>query len=89
VEAGREPTAAAPGLREARYRYSASFPEVLQQAGCSLLVSTYQAGKLAAIGTDADGGAYMKTVRVNQENPVFNEGAKVYLQVVREHPLDK
>lgn len=40
-------------------------------------------------GTDADGGAYMKTVRVNQENPVFNEGAKVYLQVVREHPLDK
>lgn len=40
-------------------------------------------------GTDVDGSAYMKTVRVNQENPVFNDGAKVYLQVVREHPLDR
>jgi uncharacterized protein (TIGR03032 family) len=37
-------------LREVRYRYSPTFVEILQQLGCSLLVSTYQAGKLAAIG---------------------------------------
>jgi hypothetical protein len=35
-------------------------------------------------GSDEDGVAYMKTVRVNQENPIFNEGARVYLKVVRE-----
>ena len=41
--------------REARYRYSPSFPEVLSGAGCSLLVSTYQAGKLVGIGVAEDG----------------------------------
>jgi uncharacterized protein (TIGR03032 family) len=39
-----------PALREVRYRHSPSFVDVLSQLGCSLLVSTYQAGKLAAIG---------------------------------------
>jgi len=29
-------------------------------------------------------GAYMKTVRINKVNPVFNEGSKLYLNVVRE-----
>jgi uncharacterized protein (TIGR03032 family) len=46
----------APGARliEARYRHSPSFVEVLRQARCSLLVSTYQAGKLISIGVDSD-----------------------------------
>lgn len=39
-----------PKLREVRYRHSPSFIGVLNELGCSLLVSTYQAGKLAAIG---------------------------------------
>ncbi|MDI6911769.1 TIGR03032 family protein [Nocardioides sp.] len=32
------------------FHHSASFPGVLEEAGCSLLVSTYQAGQLVAIG---------------------------------------
>ena len=40
---------------EMRYRHSPSFVEVLRQAGCTLLVSTYQAGKLVAIGTAEEG----------------------------------
>ena len=37
--------------REVRFEYSADFPVVLSQLKVSLLVSTYQAGKLAVIGT--------------------------------------
>jgi uncharacterized protein (TIGR03032 family) len=48
------PEHAASSLREVRYRHSPSFLDVLSQLRCSLLVSTYQAGKLAAIGV-ADG----------------------------------
>lgn len=39
---------------EVRFNYSAGFPQLLAQAGCSLLVSTYQAGQIVAVGT-ADG----------------------------------
>ena len=39
---------------EIRYYYSELFPQVLQQAGCSLLLSTYQAGQLVAVGTSGD-----------------------------------
>ena len=39
---------------EVRFHYSAQFPHLLEQAGCSLLVSTYQAGQLVAVGV-ADG----------------------------------
>lgn len=39
---------------EVRYHHSPSFPDVLSDAGLSLLVSTYQAGQLVAIGV-ADG----------------------------------
>ena len=39
---------------EVRFNYSDLFPRVLAEAGCSLLVSTYQAGQLVAVGT-ADG----------------------------------
>ncbi|CAI9405465.1 TIGR03032 family protein [Nocardioides sp. T2.26MG-1] len=41
---------AAGDATEIGFHYSASFPEVLGAAGCSLLVSTYQAGQLVAIG---------------------------------------
>jgi uncharacterized protein (TIGR03032 family) len=33
-----------------RFHHSALFPRVLEEAGCSLLVSTYQAGQLVAVG---------------------------------------
>jgi uncharacterized protein (TIGR03032 family) len=39
---------------EVRYHYSDQFPRVLEDAACSLLVSTYQAGQLVAVGV-ADG----------------------------------
>lgn len=38
-------------VREVSWTSSGSFPELLAELGCSLLVSTYQAGQLAAIGT--------------------------------------
>ena len=41
-------------LREVRYRHSPSFVDVLKELGCSLLVSTYQAGKLGAIGIEQE-----------------------------------
>src|SRR5689334_6421163 len=42
------------GMTEVRYQYSPQLPNVLADAGCSLLVSTYQAGQLVALGV-ADG----------------------------------
>jgi uncharacterized protein (TIGR03032 family) len=39
---------------EVRFHYSDRFPLVLEEAGCSMLVSTYQAGQLVAVGV-ADG----------------------------------
>jgi len=39
---------------EVRFHHSASFPGVLLDAGCSLLVSTYQAGQLVAVGVADD-----------------------------------
>ena len=38
-----------------RYEYSLSLVPLLQQANCSILVTTYQAGKLVVIGTDSAG----------------------------------
>ena len=35
---------------EVRFHHSASLPRVLSEAGCSLLISTYQAGQLVAVG---------------------------------------
>ncbi len=40
--------------REVRFRHSPSFVEVLRQMRCTLLVSTYQAGKLIAVGHEED-----------------------------------
>ncbi len=47
VPAGRP---AAEAYREVRYEHSRSFPALLEHLGASLLVSTYQAGKLFAVG---------------------------------------
>ena len=38
------------GTTDMRYHYSPEFPDVMTGAGCSLLVSTYQAGQLVAVG---------------------------------------
>jgi uncharacterized protein (TIGR03032 family) len=40
----------APSTREVRHEYTHSLPPLLSQLGVSLLVSTYQAGKVAAVG---------------------------------------
>src|SRR5881275_830948 len=42
--------AAAPATREVRHEYSRGLPALLDQLGVSLLVSTYQAGKVVAVG---------------------------------------
>jgi uncharacterized protein (TIGR03032 family) len=42
----------APATREIRHEYTPTFPALLNQLGASLLVSTYQAGKLVALGVD-------------------------------------
>lgn len=38
------------GATEVRFHHSALFPTVLAEIGCSLLISTYQAGQLVAVG---------------------------------------
>ena len=43
----------APATREIRHEYTPSLPALLSQFGVSLLVSTYQAGKVAAVGVAA------------------------------------
>ncbi|MDX1965262.1 MAG: TIGR03032 family protein [Pirellulales bacterium] len=45
--------------REFRYRHSSNLPAVLRELRCSLLVSTYQVGKLLTVGTvtQPDGSA--------------------------------
>src|SRR5689334_13044547 len=50
--AAKGPAAEAPsGYREIRYEHSRNFPAVLERLGVSLLVSTYQAGKLFVVGS--------------------------------------
>ena len=43
----------APPTREIRHEYTHSLPPLLSQLGVSLLVSTYQAGKVVAVGVAA------------------------------------
>src|SRR5262245_35343047 len=47
-------TSRAPALREVRHEYTRSFPELLSRLGVSLLVSTYQAGKVVTVGAVQD-----------------------------------
>lgn len=44
----------AAATREVRHEYSLALPSLLNQLGVSLLVSTYQAGKVVAVGTVGD-----------------------------------
>lgn len=46
----RTPSSAAFPVREIAYEHSAQFVPLLQHLGCSLLVSTYAAGKVVAVG---------------------------------------
>src|SRR5262245_36119063 len=41
--------------REIQFRHSSQLVPILRGLRCSLLVSTYAAGKLAVVGTDANG----------------------------------
>lgn len=41
-------------LREVRYRHTHNVPSLLRHLGCSLLVSTYQAGKLVNVGSSGE-----------------------------------
>jgi uncharacterized protein (TIGR03032 family) len=43
-------TAPAPGTRAVRHEYTRNLPALLNQLGISLMVSTYQAGKVVAVG---------------------------------------
>jgi uncharacterized protein (TIGR03032 family) len=43
------------GMREVRYEHSLNLAPILGRLGASLLVSTYQAGKLGVFGVDGDG----------------------------------
>src|SRR5207248_9743646 len=46
-----EPNGAS-ATREVRHEYTRTFPALLAQLGVSLLVSTYQAGKVVAVGVE-------------------------------------
>jgi uncharacterized protein (TIGR03032 family) len=50
---GGAATAPASGVREVRYEHSHNFGRLLTELGCSLLVSTYQAGKLVVVSAQA------------------------------------
>ncbi|QGJ68885.1 TPR repeat:TPR repeat [Planctomycetales bacterium 10988] len=39
------------GMRAVNFEHTSNLPDVLQQLGCSLLVSTYQAGKVMVLGS--------------------------------------
>jgi uncharacterized protein (TIGR03032 family) len=54
AEPSSEP-AARTQYREIQFRHSSQFVPILRSLRCSLLVSTYAAGKLAVVGTDASG----------------------------------
>src|SRR6516164_2705013 len=57
IDSRHESTGATPSerngampTREIRHEYTRTFPALLNQLGVSLLVSTYQAGKVVAVG---------------------------------------
>jgi uncharacterized protein (TIGR03032 family) len=54
-QAEASPSGPEPGTREVRYRYSTNLAPLLQHLGVSLLVSTYQAGKVVLVGEHQGG----------------------------------
>ena len=77
---------------EVRYHHSPSFPGMLEDAGCALLVSTYQAGQVVAVGV-ADGRLsfsfrrfdHAMGVAVGADRVVV--GAKDQVWTLAAHPL--
>jgi uncharacterized protein (TIGR03032 family) len=75
---------------EARFHHSSAFPGVLEQAGCSLLVSTYQAGQLVSIGV-ADSRLHFSLRRFDRPMGValadrqLAVGSKEQIWFLREH----
>ncbi len=51
----QDPSAPEAAYREIRFRHSRDFARILAESGASLLVSTYQAGKLVVVGTGESG----------------------------------
>jgi hypothetical protein len=66
-----DPDAAAP-YREVRYEYSLNLAPILAHLGASLLVSTYQAGKLVVVGLHQ--GALALVVLHNFQSVLANPG---------------
>jgi uncharacterized protein (TIGR03032 family) len=54
IGGGTADDAKAEGFAEVQFRHSDSLPAVLSGAGCTLLVSTYQAGQLVSVGVAGD-----------------------------------
>lgn len=50
TEAATHEKSRAPAQREVRHEYTHTFPSLLSELGVSLVVSTYQAGKVVAVG---------------------------------------
>lgn len=51
-DSGDLPAAEPPKFREVKFEYTPAFPQILEHLGASLLISTYQAGKLIVLGTE-------------------------------------
>lgn len=76
---------------EVQFHHSASLPDVLAHAGCSLLVSTYQAGQLIGIGV-ADDAVSFSFRRFDQAMGVavasdrIAVGSRDQVWLLRDHP---
>ncbi|GAB3199353.1 TIGR03032 family protein [Nocardioides hungaricus] len=81
--------AEAPGT-EVRFHHSDRFPRVLEEAACSLLVSTYQAGQVVAVGV-AEGGLSLSFRRFDRAMGVavgpdrVAVGGKTQVWTLRDH----
>jgi uncharacterized protein (TIGR03032 family) len=75
---------------EVRFSYSALFPRILEETGCSLLVSTYQAGQLVGVGV-AEGQLTFSFRRFDQAMGIaigadqIAVGAKGQIWSLRDH----
>ena len=76
---------------EVRFHHSAGFPRLLEEAGCSLLVSTYQAGQLVAVGVAEDRLSFSfrrfdRAMGVAVAADRVAVGGKTQVWFLREHP---
>ena len=76
-------SSAAPAVEPLRSVHTSNFPQILDQLGISLLVSTYQAGKLVALR--ADGGVLNTHFRVfNKPMGMAVQGGRLAIGTARE-----